>query len=270
MKLKRLLAGVAATAMAVSTMAVSASAIEQTTAPDGTSYKAEMWFADSSWLWNTMDAVANPAADYYDAYITGDGTYTVSNVKTEGIDTYSVDPFGYVVFCVDIEGLADAMGCGANSEGYKDTCVDTATKMQFAKDAGLTIKDVKILQDGEVVCEVANDKLIYGDIEANGKIRLELYNEYGDSKTIGDPAVQALAGEAEWFESIQVQFTIEGVDKLFSAGAPETPTKPDTDTTPDGDTAPDDEKPTDTGLAGVALAGLAVAGASVVATKKRK
>ncbi|MBQ8884651.1 MAG: hypothetical protein IJ031_08725, partial [Oscillospiraceae bacterium] len=87
----------------------------------------------------------------------------------------------------------------------------------FAKDAGLSITDVKILHDGEVVYEYADEELVYGDIEGNGKLRLEIYNAYGSTVTesLAPQAILDLAGgDGVAYESIQVEFTIAGVPAI--------------------------------------------------------
>jgi hypothetical protein len=52
-----------------------------------------------------------------------------------------------------------------------------------------------------------NSKLAFGDLEENGNLRLELYNEYGS--TAGDPplAIEDLAS----FNSVEVTFTLSGI-----------------------------------------------------------
>ena len=57
--------------------------------------------------------------------------------------------------------------------------------MAFAQATGLKISDVVITAtntDGTSTdIAVDESKLYYGDIEGNGKIRLEIYNAYGDT-----------------------------------------------------------------------------------------
>ena len=52
-----------------------------------------------------------------------------------------------------------------------------------------------------------NTKLAYGDIEENGKLRLELFNEYGSTKEDPPLATSDLAS----FNSLEVTFTLSGV-----------------------------------------------------------
>lgn len=263
MKLKRILAGVAATAMAVSTMAVSAAAEE---------FDAFLMFTDSQWLWGNWDSQETAAADSSktaygtDAIVTGDGTYTVSLVADTTVDAFAAEAFGATVWCVDIDGLAAAVNGGKGADGYDDLSTG-AEKMDFFTATGVTLSDVSIAVDGETVYTYDDADLTYGDIEGNGKLRLEIYNAYGAfTDAYPEGIVDLAGGDLVAYESVAVTFTVNGLDDALAGDATDEDTT-DEDTT-DEDTTTDDGA--DTGFAGLALAGLAVAGASVVATKKRK
>ncbi|MCF4100238.1 hypothetical protein L1I30_01030 [Gillisia sp. M10.2A] len=66
---------------------------------------------------------------------------------------------------------------------------------------------------GPVSVDFDNSKLVTGDIEANGNLRLELYNEYGAS--FGDPGLNT--SDISFSNSIEVTFTLSGLD--LNAGA---------------------------------------------------
>ena len=103
--------------------------------------------------------------------------------------------------------------------------------------------------------------VIFGDIEANGKIRIEIFNAYGD--TVNAPAVDV--ADISFDEKIAVTFTITGVaDAAVDAPA-------DTVVDTQAPTTGDKQSP-DTGVEGVAVvAGLAiVAGGAMLLSKKRK
>ena len=89
MKLRRIAAVAAASTMALSVMAATASAYE---------YDAFLMFTDIDWLWGNWDA-----GKAGDAKITGPGTYTVSLDNTQAENTMSAAN-GANVFCVDIIG----------------------------------------------------------------------------------------------------------------------------------------------------------------------
>lgn len=89
MKLKRIAAAAAASSMALTFMAATASAYD---------YPAFLMFTDINWLWGNWDA-----GKATDAAVTGPGTYTVSLDSTQAENTMS-PATGANVFCVDIVG----------------------------------------------------------------------------------------------------------------------------------------------------------------------
>ncbi len=249
MKIRKFMAAAAAAVIGASVLTISAGA-----------YDTFLMYADGDWAPGSMTADAYPDGH---CDVTADGTYTVSvagmtilNEET-GEDVPALAE-GAVVFCVDIEGLATAKNAGKDSPGYEE-CETAADKMAFAKAAGINITDVSIKtksSDGtEKDVAVAQDKVLFGDLEGNGKIRIELYNEYGDSKN--DPPVNT--ADIAFDDAMSVTFTISGVS---DAAAP----------APEGVVNAGDKQSPDTGVEGIAvIGGVAVlaAGALFVA-KKRK
>ncbi len=259
MKLRKIISAVAATAVAGTLLSVVASA-----------HEAFLMYTDTNWGWGCWNASEFPAGAID---ITADGTYTVyvdstlPTAQVEDADTgemVGAAATGAQVFCVDIDGLAAAKDAGANADGYAD-CVTGKDKQAFAESKGISITDVQVQTtsaDGTVTDVAVNqDNVIFGDIEANGKIRIELYNAYGD--TASAPAV-ALE-DINFDEKIAVTFTITGV----ADGAAEAPADDVVDT--QAPTTGDKQSP-DTGVEGVAaVAGLAVlAGGAMLVSKKRK
>ncbi len=260
MKLRKIMAAAAA-AVVASVMAVSASA-----------YEAFLMYTDNAWGWGCWNASEFPAGA---VDVTADGTYTVyvdSTIPTalvEDPDTAEMVPVaaaGAQVFCVDIDGLATAKNAGKDAAGYEDLTT-AAEKMAFAQAAGITISDVSITTtnaDGSTnSVAVDNSKILYGDIEGNGKIRLEIFNAYGDSAK--DAPVNT--ADIAFDEKIAVTFTIAGVSDSASAG----------DSAAAGDSTDAAGSETgkgspDTGVEGVAaVAGVAiVAAGAVLVSKKRK
>ena len=167
--------------------------------------------------------------DFYkfgnDVKVTGDGTYTVGlRVKDFWNDA---EAKGTKVFCVDLVGLADQLGIST-----KDLTDADAT--QVAKDAGIIVKDVTAKLDADdpdfgKTYTLDNDALLYGDIEGNGNLRIELYNEYGNSKSVYDAEWLDICKNLDVLDKIEVTFTIEGL------GSDQQPT----------DEPPTDEPPTD-------------------------
>ena len=280
MKLRKIMAGIIATSVA-GTMAVAASA----------QYDASIMYADADWYPSIMDATGHTEGTdgtvtewtAGTAEVTKDGTYTVSiaDIKASTVDEETgeetmgaVQGEGATVFCVDIADLGTALGVGKDCEGYDDLKTG-AEKMAFAKSKGIDVTDVKISQtkDGETT-EVAVDssKILFGDIEGNGKLRIELYNQYGDTKNDAPLNVSDLF----FNEKLDVTFTISGIDAILNGGSttPDETDAPATDApATDAPTAGDSTKDnTNTGVEGVAaVAGVAiVAAGAVIVAKKRK
>ena len=110
MKLRRIAAVAAASAMALSVAAVPASAYE---------YTAFLMFTDIDWLWGNWDA-----GKATDATITGPGTYTVSLDNTQAENAMSATN-GANVFCVDIiGGYADLADLDVTLDSVKADGVD--------------------------------------------------------------------------------------------------------------------------------------------------
>ncbi len=279
MKLRKIMAGIVATAVAA-TMAVAASAENA----------AFVMYADADWYPSLMDAtgVNEDAGLTWTAGtqdISADGTYTVSisDVMGTSVDeetgdevTDKVTAEGAVVFCVDIEGLADAVGCGISNEEEYDKNASSADKMALAKAKGIEVTDVSIKQvlDGaESEVAVDNSKVLFGDIEGNGKLRIEIYNEYGETKA--DAPINM--ADIYFNDSLSVTFTITGIDAALAGGEEPAETEKPADTEAPAETeAPttgDSTKPnTNTGVEGIAVvAGVAVlATGAIIVAKKRK
>lgn len=131
-------------------------------------HTAFVMFTTSSWNPSAMSA-----ADHNSVTITGDGTYTIETDQLAG----ATDA---LVFCVDIIGL------------HADYPNATAV-----------LDSIEV--DGEAV-EFNADAVIYGDIEENGNLRIEIRNEYGETKD------SVIAGYAFSVEStLKVTFTVSGM-----------------------------------------------------------
>lgn len=269
MKLRKILAAASAAIIGASLLTFTASANE-----------GFLMYASGDWSASKMSLGDCPDGEID---VTGDGTYTVTayGMEFEDEDTGEMVPaqaVGATVFCVDITDLALDLYGGKDAEGYAD-CQTGADKMAFAKAAGLDITNVSVQTkstDGSVVdVPVDQSKVIFGDIEGNNKIRIEIFNAYGD--TSANPSINT--DDIDFDESISVTFTISGLD---GGAAPIDDAAP-VDTTPDAadasasaasaaPAASDSKGSPDTGVEGVAaIAGLAVvAGGALAIAKKRK
>lgn len=280
MKLKRIIAGVAAMALAASTCASFSASAE-----DG--YDAFLMFGDHNWLWQSFNAqngvgtgASEVAAYGNDAYITKDGEYTVS-ITSESVDKNAEGDnehgkggtdaaTGAVVFCVDITGILKCKNFNANTE-LKNGVKKNGTYDE--KDIKCKLKSIK--QDGQELKFDAS-KILYGNIEdQNTNYRIEIYNTYG--KTKDNPPIEQ--AQVMWSKSLEVTFEISGLKsdekKTTKAAASNNDAQPTTtaavgggaDTTAAANTTTNTNTGAETGLA---LIGLALAGGAIVLTKKRK
>lgn len=264
MKITKILGAASAAVVSAAVMAASAGA-----------YEAFLMYASSDWSVQCMDATTANATT---ADVTGDGTYTVavSGFEWEDEETAEMVPAtanGATVFCVDIDGLANALGCGKDAEGYEGL-ETSAEKMALAQATGLTISDVVITatnSDGTSTdIAVDESKLYYGDIEGNGKIRLEIYNAYGE--TSKDAPIDAAGFSFD--DALSVTFTISGTGMGDAAASDDNAADAatvDAAAPADNAAASDGKGSPDTGVEGIAVvAGVAaLAAGAVIVSKKR-
>lgn len=240
MNMKKVLAGAVASVMAVSTMAIAASA--EVSFP----YTATIGFADASWACQDWETTLE---------ITEDGTYTIATADFEDDEANEMFANGIKVFVIDIAKLGADLGITEDSENYG---------MAAAKFSDVKVK-VTDKDGNEKDLTVDQSKLVWGDIEGKGNLRLELYNSYGPTTGDGEDADPSLApvnrDDIVDIAKLSVTFT------LTTASEP-TCDDPGTD-----DPGTDDpQTPPNTGVEGVAVvAGLAiVAAGALVIVKKRK
>lgn len=200
-------------------------------------YDAFLMFADMNWMWNNFSGQGYPEEDRgsgafgVDADVTGDGEYTVS-LTTDSIGAvdavngainpqvvfdgdYVLPATGVVVFCVDITGICD----GTTD---KDGEPNKKNELKEGDDAGVNKHTVGKYTGQDIKCEVTSikadgqevefdpTKIKYGNIENNNNCyRIEIYNEYGDTKK--DPGIDTSA--LMFAKSLEVTFKIEGLSQ---------------------------------------------------------
>ena len=200
MKLKKIIAAIAAAAVAVSTMAVNAFAADE--------YQAVLGFADTAWAAQDWEAATT---------VTGDGQYTIESTLVAGACDFGV-------FVVDIQGM-------------------------FAGSPDATAVLDKVEVDGaEISFDAAG--IQYGDIEEKGNYRIEIYNQYGDTKN-NPPVNQATPISSD----VKITFTVSGL----GGGAAETTEAPATTDAPATGNAP---------IAAMAVV-MALAGTAAVVSKRK-
>lgn len=159
--------------------------------------------------------------------VTGDGQYTLESTAVAGAADFGV-------FVVDIEQM-------------------------FADAPEATAVLDKVEVDGsELSFDAA--KIKYGDIEEKGNYRIEIYNQYGDTKN-DSPVNQATAIGS----SVKITFTVSGLGGAAAAPAEEAP----------AETAPAADSNTQSATTGNASAAvmisvMAAAGIAAAASRKRK
>lgn len=144
--------------------------------PEGKSYKAFTMFCDSSW---------GAAKWSFDERGENNGTAIIDHDGTYNIDLQSGPGKGAIVFCFDIIGLA--------ADGFDGT---------------VTLDGIIMDPDDSQTITPASGKILWGDIESNGRMRIEIYNEYGSTKS--DPAIDPAS--IVFKKNMAVRFTITGID----------------------------------------------------------
>lgn len=169
--------------------------------------------------------------------VTGDGQYTLESTAVAGAADFGV-------FVIDIEGM-------------------------FAGAPEATAVLDKVEVDGsELSFDAA--KIKYGDIEEKGNYRIEIYNQYGDTKN-DSPVNQATAVSS----SLKITFTVSGLGGAAapaetSAEAPaETEAPAPAETTPAADSSTQSAT-TGNASAAVMISVMAAAGIAAAASRKRK
>ncbi len=214
MKIKKIIAAVAAAAVSVSAMAVNVFAAD--------SYNAKLGFADTAWAVQDWDSLVE---------VTGDGQYTLESTAVAGAADFGV-------FVVDIEQMfADA----PEATAVLDKVEIDGSELSF--DAG---------------------KIIYGDIEEKGNYRIEIYNQYGDTKN-DSPVNQATAIGS----SLKITFTVSGLGGAAAPAETEAAAETPAETAPAADSNTQSAT-TGNASAAVMLSVMAAAGIAAAASRKRK
>lgn len=184
---------------AASAASESSDSEEAAGAPFDKTYKATMSFADTAWGSQDWESTVD---------VPGYGTYSLkANVE-------SFADFG--VFCIDIPELGTYLGVQPGSGEY-----------DMSK---CTVSDLKVIVDGS---EIAVDlsKVLWGDPEEKGNLRIEIYNQYGKTKD-ASPIDNTISGS-----SLEVQFTLAEVSGEAASEAETTTEAPAETTAAPADTA---------------------------------
>ena len=161
--------------------------------------------------------------------VTGDGQYTLESTAVAGAADFGV-------FVVDIEQM-------------------------FADAPEATAVLDKVEVDGsELSFDAA--KIKYGDMEEKGNYRIEIYNQYGETKN-DSPVNQATAIGS----SVKITFTVSGLGGEAAPAETEAPAAAETAPAADSNTQ---SATTGNATAAVMISVMAVAGIAAAASRKRK
>lgn len=243
MKLKKIIAAVAAAAVAVSTMAISVFADDSYNAYLGVQTNPS-WIFRNAWNDGTYGrdnydnfnnlsqdgAPADIAGTFTDVVITGDGTYKVS---LTGADLSSEEIFSLLFISTDIP-----------------------------LDAGITISDVKVIIDGQTKYTFDEAYLNPDEKEYMSPTAINIWND-----DLGKE--DGLFGYTMPNDSVEMEFTVSGMgsgaaaDTTDAAEAPADTVDTSAETTTTSPT-------TGNVPAGIMLSVMAVAGTAAVISRKRK
>ena len=161
-------------------------------------YSAGLSYATADWSVSTWgDSKVN---------VHGDGVYTLSwNAPSHCV--------GAVVWCIDIDGLGAAIG--DDKSGLKCEILSISLDGNSVEFVGKNLEQ----ETPAVFSTIDNSKIATGDLEGNGNYRIEIYNEYGNTKNTM-PIDLSLV---KFSKKIDVTFTLEGINgaaagKEYSAG----------------------------------------------------
>ena len=210
-KLKRLLTAVLTGALVITSLSVTA-------------------FAAEPKVDDTAETIINLETDFAE---TTEVTFTVSGL-TAATTANAFWAAADWSFCPDPQPSVEVPGDGTYSlkaEGCSGKVGVFVVDMKVA-DAAYDVNDTDyVISDVKVNGE--NVKFIYGDLEENGNLRLEIYNQYGKTANgmpeIADSSalpyvVDATAGkevtlDTDFAENTEVTFTVEGLTAETTANA---------------------------------------------------
>ncbi len=159
-------------------------------------YTAFLMIADDEWAGSWANKEAGTAGD---TLVTGDGIYVVKASKESlGIDADAA--FGTLsVLLVDIVDFGSAI-LQTNGYSYEDTDYISSTS-----DKDLLTIGVALYVDG-VKVDVDQDAVVYGNLEGNHRLRIELYNVWGS--TADAPAIAE--AKVAPTDEVDIVFSIAG------------------------------------------------------------
>ncbi len=165
--------------------------------PTGTTYDGFLGFSSGQYAYDHREP-SKKNVTYGGPIGENGGTYTLG-LNLKDIDMWSGnagDASGIVTMYVDILGYAEAIGAStvqkdAQGNDVQLTDGSEAAAMALARKAGLNITNLSILADGEVFYQYKDSEIMFGDVEGNGNMRIDIYNEWNESGDGGAEGYEA-------------------------------------------------------------------------------
>ena len=158
--------------------------------------------ANSTQDWTTQDGVEGCL---FTSKVTGNKLFFPAAGYREGAETKEAQTMG--------DYWTGSIYTTNTNYGYSLSFTNAGAKAGFAKRSmALSIRPVKMSN----VVRVNSSKLAVGDIENNGRIRIELYNAYGATSNNAPLDVNKI----DFDKSMAVTFTIKGITGNLKSGAP--------------------------------------------------
>lgn len=145
-----------------------------------------------------------------------DGCYKFTSKKTGNSIYFPIDGIR------EGEAVTEGMGVYATGQAYGNEPDYTEVLMLNGSEAGMAIAKrstgVSVRPVRKPFAKVIvpdSSKLNIGDLEGNGRIRIEIYNEFGQTKN--DPGVDI--SQINFSNSMAVTFTVKGINDNLKEGA---------------------------------------------------
>lgn len=145
-----------------------------------------------------------------------DDCYKFTSKKTGNVIYFPVDGIREGETLTECIGVYATGQSYSNEPDYTDVLMlnGTEAKMAIAKrSTGVSVRPVR--KPFAKVITPDSSKLNIGDLEGNGRIRIEIYNEFGQTKD--NPGVDI--SQINFSESMAVTFTLKGINDNLKEGA---------------------------------------------------
>ena len=184
----------------------------------GTTYRAYLGYFSGGKDMNHNNSKDETDQKTYGGPIGANGTYTLGLKISDLVAWPNPVASGITCLYVDIVGFAEAIGAStvkkdAQGNDIQLTDGSEAAAMALARKAGLNITNLSILADGEVFYQYKDSEIMFGDVEGNGNMRIDIFNEWnesGDGGEEGYEAPEGLKNNILFFKAsdkIEVKFT---------------------------------------------------------------